>query len=420
MPQIAVNAHGEAVVIWSQYDPGDSTTTVQAATTASAHGGWTKATDLGSGSEPELALSPKGRVIVVWSGGGDVLQSATKIAASPWRRLDGLSGEAVVSESRQTEINGSGEALATWTEGLSAQSRTGTDYYTIRASALDAETELWQPPFSIADPGEESFAPSAALSQDGNAVLAWQTGGPENLAKSVIKSSVRPAGGSWQAPVTVSAPRADSYAVHVATDAAGDSVAVWWTRTGAGKSAIQAAIRPAATGTWGPPADLSAASHDAVAPSVAMDAKGDAFAVWDRYNGHGDVVEASMLPANHQWDVPRVISCPREDSGLSRLAVDAKGDAIAVWVAGSKGSARAFNPSYVQVTVDRAGEDGWQPPVDLSSSAGFPEIPEVGVDEHGDGVVAWGDTNIGPRRGGERRMVQAAKYSGRGSYRPAC
>jgi hypothetical protein len=419
IPQVAVNPHGEAVVVWSQYDPAKSTTTVQAAATASAHGGWTMATDLGSGSEPAVALSPKGRVIVVWSGGYP-LQSAIETGPSPWRRLDGLSGEAVVSQRPQIEVDASGEALATWTEGLSAQSLTGTDYYAIGASALDAETELWLPPFRVTKPGEESFAPMAALSPTGDAVLAWQTGGPENPAESVIKSSIRPVGGSWQAPVTVSMPRADSYAADVATDAAGDSVAVWWTRTGSGRAAIQAAIRPVATGAWSPPVDLSATNHGASGPSVAMDEKGDAFAVWGRYNGHGDVVEASVRPAHRNWEAPRVISCARQDAGLSRLAVDAKGDAIAVWVAGPKRSARAFSPNYVQATVYRAGEHGWQSPIDLSSSGGFPDEPQVGIDEHGDGVVAWGDTNIGPRRGGERRVVQAAKYFERGSYKPAC
>src|SRR6516165_3765430 len=66
----------------------------------------------------------------------------------------------------------------------------------------------------------------------------------------------------------------------VGLDASGDAVAVWLCLEG--RKAVQAAVRPAATGAWSAPRNVvrfSAGDH-ASHPALAVDAGGDAVAVW--------------------------------------------------------------------------------------------------------------------------------------------
>ena len=93
----------------------------------------------------------------------------------------------------------------------------------------------------------------------------------------------------------------------VASDAAGDAVAVWWGDKGDGTAVVQAASRPAG-GAWQPPVNLSAPMNVGCCPEeprVAMDTAGDAVAVWD--NG---TVQAASRPGGGAWQPAVTLSTP--------------------------------------------------------------------------------------------------------------
>src|SRR5207244_1812967 len=92
--------------------------------------------------------------------------------------------------------------------------------------------------------------------------------------------------GAWEGPVALN-PGADpnsSYDVHLAVNGEGAAVAAWQTNFSGRGSGIEAAIRPAG-GTWQAPAELSAAADIQQFPRVAIDAAGNAVAVWQRVGG---------------------------------------------------------------------------------------------------------------------------------------
>jgi hypothetical protein len=100
--------------------------------------------------------------------------------------------------------------------------------------------------------------------------------------------------------VTVAESRSSgaTYSPSLAVDQTGNAVAVWSVSSDPG-DAIQAAIRPAALGTWTRPIDLAEApsgSLFAATPSVAIDASGKALAVWNPFQAYN--VQASDLTPN--------------------------------------------------------------------------------------------------------------------------
>ena len=80
------------------------------------------------------------------------------------------------------------------------------------------------------------------------------------------------AGPAWLPPIDLVAAGQHALSPQAAFDAQGDAFAVWLSIRGS-KFIVQAAVRPAASGAWQAPVDLSAAGQDAERPQVAVDAQ---------------------------------------------------------------------------------------------------------------------------------------------------
>jgi hypothetical protein len=191
-------------------------------------------------------------------------------------------------------------------------------------------------------------SPHALIDAAGNAAVVWQAG------TFVVRVAFRPAGGDWGAPQPISTGGSaeDSEA---AMDAAGNAVAVW--RRWDGSSYIaQAAIRPAG-GVFGSPKDLSAPGRSALTAQVAVDGAGGAVAVWRRSNGTNTLVQGAGLDA--AGPVFRDLAVPvRGDQG-KRLSFSVS--PLDVWsaIAGLPrwqfGDAQAASGASVQHVYARAG-----------------------------------------------------------------
>ncbi len=104
-----------------------------------------------------------------------------------------------------------------------------------------------------------------------------------SMAKESRVRVARPAGGGWSAPVelddevngTLSTLDPDP---HVAVDANGDAVAVW-ANDEDGDESVLAAVRPAG-GAWEPAVTLDSGEYAVANPRVAVDPQGDVTAVW--------------------------------------------------------------------------------------------------------------------------------------------
>jgi hypothetical protein len=119
----------------------------------------------------------------------------------------------------------------------------------------------------------------------------------------------------------------------IAVDAGGNAIAVWEQSDGTRKN-IWANRFAAGSGTWGT-AQLIETDNagGALLPQIAMDANGNAIAVWHQSDGTRYNIWGNRFNAGSgTWGTAQLIETDNTDHALNpQIAVDASGNAIAVW-----------------------------------------------------------------------------------------
>jgi hypothetical protein len=240
--------------------------------------------------------------------------------------------------------------------------------------------------------------PVMALSPDGHAVALWgSTVGCPASCSYILQASVRPPGGSWGAPVTLSTElNWGAGGLVLGMDGAGNAIAAW---VGFYADASHYAVLPAG-GTWGPARTLStyvqgharnlglavspdgsaivayATEHDAIwavsgtvlggfsapvsvaagdyskvsAPKVALDDAGNASLVWSQTTR----TEAATRSSGGTWSAAAVLAS--QSSSSAATAIDGAGNAVAVF--GSSYSWHLAGGSWRPATPLPAGSSG--------------------------------------------------------------
>ena len=135
-----------------------------------------------------------------------------------------------------------------------------------------------------------------------------------------------------------------------------------------------------ATPTWLAPTDIAGPTTSITFPEIAVNAGGDAVAIWPRNTGSETVVEVIERPAGGEWSGPEVISDPGEEELSSvHIGLDDAGNAVAVW--------RAYDFAYVIRTAARPAGGEWSAPEDLFAGGG--QSPQLAMNGAGDAVVVW-------------------------------
>ena len=151
---------------------------------------------------------------------------------------------------------------------------------------------------------------------------------------------------------------------------------------------VQASTK-AAGGAWEPPVDLSSPGEDSLEPRMAMNAAGHAVAVWVRFGSQPTVQAASRSPQGN-WGEPVDISVP-DYGGPSDLdvAIDPAGNAVVVWTRLNYDK----SSSYVIEAVTKQAGGQWTPQVELSEAGNNAWGPRLAVDETGHIVAVWSRWN---------------------------
>jgi hypothetical protein len=270
---------------------------------------------------------------------------------------------------------------------------------TLPATAPSRAEAAWLPPVDISTVGSDATEPEVAVDSAGDVVVVWRRLDGANY---VIETAERPAGGTWSAPLQLSAGGQNAETPQLAVDAAGDAVAVW-SRSNGSNYIVQCATM-AAGGGWGAPLELSAPGADAKAPQVAVDGTGRLVAVWSRSTGPSTAVvqSATGVPGGAWSGQVDLSTSGRNDQ--PQIAVDLRGDAAAVWRHYEAGL------TLIQSAVRPSG-GAWEPPLPVSPSSGTAERPHVALDATGRAVAVW------RRDGGAGYLVESAQRPA-GSWLP--
>ena len=330
-PDLAVDATGNGYAVWQDERGGQSKIYFAFRPVS---GGWEVPVQLGGSGgndrrSPAVAVDALGNATALWSEWRNRsydLYACTRSASGSW------SAPALVASQaghwlRNPDIAAgpAGALVAVW-ELVTPDHPEET----VLAFATRQAGGAWSAAAEV--PGAAGSAPSLAVDASGTAYLAWKGLSPD------IYLSTRPAGGAWSNKETVDDGPSEALVGNpaVAVDPAGNVVVVWQdSRSSSGDWDIYAADRTT-TGLWSNNVriDDDPGTANQVMPAVAVDPAGNAYALWtDNRSGDSDV-EFAYRPAGGVWAANLRVDDDSgfAEQGMTAIAVDAAGNANALWL----------------------------------------------------------------------------------------
>jgi hypothetical protein len=301
-------------------------------------------------------------------------------------------------------VNASGAQVAAWYD----QASDGTQFVHVRTST---NGQAWSAATTLGG----GVSPAVALAPDGRAVAVWEGLPP---ITGTIQASVRPPGGAWTTPVTVSS---DAGPPLIGVDGKGNAIAVWAASAGIKTASVPAggtwtAVQTLASSgrsvdlavnasgavivTWaGPggtivtdsgtilggfaaPITVAPAAYRQGSPAVALNGAGQASLVW---RGRTTVLAATRS-AGGTWSATSQLTA--NASGSVDTAIDGSGNAVAAFV--QYNAAAGTFPVHAS---QRPAGGTWGMATLLSTLNDYATAPQAVADPAGTIVVAWTDDN---------------------------
>lgn len=191
--------------------------------------------------------------------------------------------------------------------------------------------------------------------------------------------------GAWSAaPTRLNTGTVDAEEPDIAMDARGNAIAVWWQMDGVMRN-IWASRYERGTG-WSAPFTIEQSAALADSQQVAMDAEGNAIAVWIQTHVGAPSLWASRFTPAGGWETPELLELMDGSAAVTpRIAMNAAGHAVVAWH-----QQEAVASIYVNRYVPGSG---WQGVQSIEANALPAYNPEVVVTPSGMAVVAWRQRN---------------------------
>jgi hypothetical protein len=247
----------------------------------------------------------------------------------PWSdpaiiQIDNVIGHDV--EAPQIAFDNNGNAIMVWHQ-------TDNSVFSIWANRYDSSTRSWDIAAVIeTDNTGHAYNPKIAFDTIGNVIAVWwqHDGSVQSIWANQYDAKTK----LWAtAAVIQNDDTGDAYNPEISIDASGNAVVVW--RQFDGKvNSIWANHFDAKTRMWGTKAELKKDNYeDAYGPQIAVDANGNAVALWNQSNGTVSSIWANQYDATAQlWGTATVIENESLVSAYNpQIAFDASGNAIASW-----------------------------------------------------------------------------------------
>ncbi len=369
---------------------------------------------------PDVGVDDKGDAMAVWevrtpAGRHEIVTRRRNADADRWTKGSVLASARDFAGNPQIAVNAAGMAVATWQSGGSGPSQP------VRPPAIQASTYLrkarrWSKPFTVSGKERAAFGPRAGIDTRGDMVVSWFAALGKRDAVEVASRGARST--VWSPPRRLAVGQLLDPELAVSTR--GDAVLVWkvWRRgspfstsgttskvVGVAKAPGKSWQRPVTLGTEVEPPGQGPASFYFPRPRVAIDARGDAAAVWQGKRRGRIVVLAATRSPRHGWTQPGAVA------GTPALepcvAMDQRGDLTTIWVGPKAAILEASKPL--------TGRQ-WSAPMRLGVAGPFFDVdPELSEDSRGDAVATWnGDPTAAALRLGSTTRWQPAVGLGMG------
>ena len=251
-------------------------------------------------ASPDVAVAGNGAAIVVWTYGDappepELPERATEAAVRP-AGSGGFDPPKTVSDgggfaaTPSVAMDANGNSVAVWTEEEEGAT------FTIRAATATPGEDFGSPD-EISAPGEDAFDPQVALTPGGAAMASWvRSQGNEYIVQA---SSHAPGAGfpATAANVTPSSELAEPTAPELALSSSDTAALTWSGEKSGGGSIVKASLR-AAGGSFSTPEEISASGSGIFHPDIAIDSTGNATGVWHLGNGLNEIAQVAGYDAN--------------------------------------------------------------------------------------------------------------------------
>ena len=233
--------------------------------------------------------------------------------------------------------------------------------------------EGWQAPVPI-DTGfaAQAHGPRVVMDLHHNAMAVWRQS--DAAHSSIWCSRLEASGAGWSAPRLVEL-AGDTFAMgpRIAMNVRGQAMAVWYQLDGPASRVWAKRFTPQEG--WAEATQIGLSHpHNGFEPHTALNAQGDAMAVWSEFDGVRNTVWARPYAADGGWGLAQALTPMEYDAFEPQVAMDAGGRAIAVWTQVGLTQARVWARRYTQ-------QRGWGAATPLTAR------PQAQVDAHGPQVT---------------------------------
>lgn len=282
-------------------------------------------------SNPSISIDSLGNVYAIWLE-RDVIQSRAMLVGKDW----GPSTQVAQGKNinfLQLVTDETGTSTALWVD-------TGT-----LKSSTQQLNEAWSTPIVLTDKGVSSN-PVLAIDISGNIVAVWVQTDESNVVS--LQSSTKLSGRDWQGnPDTISGSTVNSSAPDAFIGSDGTVFAVWHSISDAADQ-LNSASKKINEGVWSQPKQFfpPTTSIHYNYPKVIVDSRGNAYALWFRFNQSEEsfsnvVLTASQLRAGtSDWLTIEEISensLKNPADFTLKLCIDKYDNLLAVWTSSKDG-----------------------------------------------------------------------------------
>jgi len=372
-PQVAFDASGNAVAVWFQSDGTNGR--IWASWYVPTQGWATPeliSPAMVTSAVPRVGADSSGNAIAVWRQQTGLFGAWANryTPGTGWGTAEGIGAidTAAGDFAIEVAVNPDGDAMSVWHQGDGMRKNIWANRF--------ASVGGWQTAELIeSENGGDAKNPQVAVDANGNAIAVWQQNdGMDNYAAA---NRYTP-GGGWGTDLSIDNAPGVSSRPQVASDAAGNAIAVW---PGIGVRAN----RYAQGVGWGTAEDIRSDMTGGLgAPEVAVSPDGHAIAVWPQTDGTRANLWANRYEPGSGWGTAELIES--DDAGgvqWPRVAIDPNGDAVAVWHQSDGTRTNIWANQYV-------ADLGWATAELIETEdLGDAERPQVAVDPDGNAIAVW-------------------------------
>jgi len=376
--QIAFDASGNALAVWYQ---SDGTRYNIWSNRYTAGTGWGTAemieSGIGTAYSPQIAVDAAGNALAVWT---QYISTSYRVRANTYDAATGAWGTPVRvdndpgdADGPQIAVDAVGNALAVWQQYDGARYNIWSNRYTNGSgwgTAALIET----------DNAGYAYDPQIAIDTSGNALAVWRQ---SDGTRDNIWANRYTNGSGWGTATLIETDNAgNAYYPQIAFDASGNALAVWEQRN-ATRTNIWSNRYTNGAG-WGTAALIEIDdAGDASRPQIALDASGNALAVWAQSDGTRNNIWANRYTNGSGWGTAALIETDNAGAaGSPQIAIDASGNALAVWYQSDGTRYNIWSNRYTAGT-------GWGTAALIETDAGGTYAPQIAFDASGNALAVW-------------------------------